>query len=39
VRITLGKAIAVFGVAAYVVMIIAVLCLPETRGKELKAYE
>jgi len=30
---------AIFGVAAYVVMIIAVLCLPETRGKELKAYE
>jgi MFS family permease len=39
VRITLGKAIAVFGVAAYVVLIIAVLCLPETKGKELKAYE
>jgi MFS family permease len=38
-RITLGKAIAVFGVAAYVVLIIAVLALPETSGKELKAYE
>jgi MFS family permease len=39
IRITLGKAIAVFGVAAYLVMIIAVLLLPETKGKELKAYE
>ena len=39
VRITLGKAIAVFGVAAYLVMIIAVLALPETKGKELHAYE
>jgi MFS family permease len=39
VRITLGKAIAVFGVAAYLAMIIGVLCLPETKGKELKAYE
>jgi MFS family permease len=38
-QITLGKAIATFGVAAYVVMIIAVLALPETRGKELKVYE
>ncbi len=38
-QITLGKAIAVFGVAAYMVMIIAVLALPETKGKELKAYE
>ena len=37
--ITLGKAIAVFGVAAYVVLIIAVLALPETKGKELHAYE
>jgi fucose permease len=38
-RITLGTAIAVFGVAAYVVLIIAVLALPETKGKALKAYE
>jgi MFS family permease len=38
-RITLGKAIAVFGVAAYLVMILAVILLPETKGKELKAYE
>jgi MFS family permease len=38
-QLTLGKAIAVFGVAAYVVMIIAVLALPETKGKELKVYE
>ena len=38
-RITLGKAIAVFGVAAYLVMIIAVLALPETKGKQLQAYE
>jgi MFS family permease len=39
VRITLGHAISVFAVAAYLVMIVAVLLLPETRGKELQVYE
>ncbi len=38
-RITLGHAISAFAVAAYVVMILAVLLLPETRGKELRVYE
>ncbi len=38
-RITLGHAISAFAVAAYLVMILAVLLLPETRGKELKVYE
>ncbi len=38
-RITLGHAISVFAVAAYLVMILAVLLLPETRGKELRVYE
>jgi len=36
-RLSLGKAIAIFAVAAYLVMIAAVLLLPETRGKDLKA--
>ncbi len=39
VLMTLGKAIAVFAVSAYVVMIAAVLLLPETKGKELRVYE
>ena len=39
VRLSLGKAIAIFAVATYLVMILAVLLLPETRGKELKVYE
>ncbi len=39
VAMTLGKAIAVFAVAAYLIMIVAVLLLPETRGKELQVYE
>jgi MFS family permease len=39
VRLSLGKAIAIFAVAAYLIMILAVLMLPETRGKELKVYE
>jgi predicted MFS family arabinose efflux permease len=39
VRISLGYAIAAFAVAAYLVMIVAVLLLPETRGKELRVYE
>jgi MFS family permease len=34
-RMPLGHAIAAFAVAAYLVMIAAVLLLPETRGKEL----
>ncbi len=38
-RITLGHAISAFAVAAYLVMIVAVLLLPETRGKELQVYE
>jgi MFS family permease len=38
-RITLGYAIAAFAVAAYLVMILAVLLLPETKGKELQVYE
>src|SRR5450755_241482 len=39
VRLSLGKAIAIFAVSAYVVMILAVLMLPETKGKELRVYE
>src|SRR5271166_2795766 len=38
-RITLGHAISAFAVAAYLVMILAVLLLPETKGKELRVYE
>ncbi len=38
-RITLGHAISTFAVAAYLVMIFAVLLLPETKGKELRVYE
>ena len=38
-RITLGYAISAFAMAAYLVMILAVLLLPETRGKELQVYE
>jgi sugar phosphate permease len=38
-RINLGHAIAAFAVAAYLVMILAVLLLPETKGKELRVYE
>ena len=37
--LTLGKAIAVFAVTAYTIMIVAVLLLPETRGKELRVYD
>ncbi len=37
--LTLGKAIALFAVAAYAIMIVAVLLLPETRGKELRVYD
>ncbi len=35
VRVSLGAAIAAFALSAYVVMIVSVLFLPETRGKEL----
>ena len=38
-RITLGHAISTFAVTAYLIMILAVLLLPETRGKELRVYE
>jgi len=38
-RISLGRAISTFAVAAYLVMIFAVLLLPETKGKELRVYE
>jgi MFS family permease len=38
-RITLGYAISAFAASAYLVMILAVLLLPETRGKELQVYE
>jgi MFS family permease len=38
-RITLGYAISAFAMAAYLVMFLAVLLLPETRGKELQVYE
>jgi sugar phosphate permease len=36
-RIPLGQAIAVFAVAAYLLMIFAVMLLPETRGRELQS--
>jgi MFS family permease len=36
---SLGEAIAMFAAGAYLVMIIGTLLLPETRGKELHAYE
>jgi MFS family permease len=35
-RISLGAAIAAFSLSAYLLMILAVLILPETRGKELE---
>ena len=35
-RISLGAAIATFALSAYLLMIVAVLFLPETRGKELE---
>jgi len=38
-RISLGHAISTFAVTAYLIMILAVLLLPETRGKELQVYE
>ena len=36
---TLGKAIALFAVSAYTVMIVAVSLLPETKGKVLRVYD
>ena len=39
VRMGLGHAISTFAVAAYLTMVFATLLLPETRGRELKAYE
>jgi MFS family permease len=38
-RLSLGHAIAIFAVGAYIIMILATLLLPETKGKELRAYE
>ncbi len=38
-RVPLGAAIALFSVTAYLLMIVAVSFLPETRGKELQVYE
>jgi sugar phosphate permease len=37
--LTLGKAIALFAVSAYTVMIVAVSLLPETKGKVLRVYD
>lgn len=38
-RINLGHAISLFAGSAYLVMILAVLLLPETKGKVLQVYE
>ncbi len=38
-RMGLGHAISIFAVVAYLTMVIATLLLPETRGRELRAYE
>jgi MFS family permease len=38
-RVDLGQAIAIFAASAYVVMIFGTALLPETRGKELRAFE
>ncbi len=38
-RINLGHAISLFAGTAYLVMIVAVLLLPETKGKVLQVYE
>jgi MFS family permease len=35
-RMGLGRAIGIFGAGAYAVLVIATLCLPETRGKRLQ---
>jgi len=39
VTMSLSHAIAVFAVAAYALMILAVVLLPETRGRELHAFD
>ena len=38
-RMDLGHAISMFAVVAYLTMVVATLLLPETRGRELRAYE
>ncbi len=38
-RLSLGHAIAVFAVGAYMIVIFATALLPETKGRELHAYE
>ncbi len=38
-RLGLGPAISAFSVFAYLTMILAVMLLPETRGRELQVYE
>lgn len=38
-RLGLGDAISIFAVIAYVTMVLATLLLPETKGRELRAYE
>jgi MFS family permease len=38
-RMGLGHAISTFAVIAYLTMVLATLLLPETRGRELQAYE
>jgi sugar phosphate permease len=38
-RMELGHAISMFAVVAYLTMVVATLLLPETRGRELHAYE
>jgi MFS family permease len=38
-RVGLGKAIAIFAVAAYVVLILSASMLPETKGKQLQVSE
>ena len=38
-RATLGQAIAIFAASAYLIMIVGTVLLPETRGKELRAFE
>ena len=38
-RMGLGHAISAFAVVAYLTMVLATLMLPETKGRELRAYE
>ncbi len=38
-RMGLGHAISIFAIVAYLTMVVATLLLPETRGRELHAYE